>query len=98
MLMSDVSFNYPYLKIAANFWNIKYICMYAQFINREQPIPRRNGLCQEIRHVPLPRLGHHATAEYRALRGRDLVGHRHQRLLPRFRLELSEPGDFPEAR
>ena len=47
MLLSDVAFNYPYLKIAANFWNIKYLCMYAQFINREQPMPPGMGYAKK---------------------------------------------------
>jgi len=47
MLLSDNSFNYPYLKIATNFWNIKYICLYAQFINREQPTPYGMGYAKK---------------------------------------------------
>lgn len=47
MLLSDVAFNYPYVKIAANFWHIKYICLYAQFINREQPTPPGMGYAKK---------------------------------------------------
>jgi len=43
VLLSDVPFNYPYFKLAANFWHIKYIALYAQFINREQPYNSSQG-------------------------------------------------------
>lgn len=31
LLLSDNSFNYPFLKITTNFWHIKYTVLYAQF-------------------------------------------------------------------
>lgn len=31
LLLSDASFNYPYLRITTDFWNIKYVNIWAQF-------------------------------------------------------------------
>ena len=34
MMLSDNAFNYPYLKLKAEFWRIQYTCMYAQMTDR----------------------------------------------------------------
>jgi hypothetical protein len=31
MLLSDVSFNYPFLKLTADVWKLKYMCLWAEF-------------------------------------------------------------------
>ena len=38
LLLSDVSFNYPYLKLTANFRKIKYTVLYSQFIDRSSTL------------------------------------------------------------
>ena len=37
LLLSDVAFNYPYLKITADVWILKYTCTYAQFQDLRTP-------------------------------------------------------------
>jgi hypothetical protein len=37
LLLSDNSFNYPFLKLTANVWRIKYSVLYAQFIDLLSP-------------------------------------------------------------
>jgi hypothetical protein len=39
MILSDASFNYPYLKVSANFGKIRYTVLYAQFMDRQTPDP-----------------------------------------------------------
>ena len=34
MMLSDNAFNYPYLKLKADFWRIQYTCLYAQMTDR----------------------------------------------------------------
>ena len=38
MLLSDVSFNYPYLKLTADFKKVKYTVLYSQFVDRSSAI------------------------------------------------------------
>lgn len=38
MLLSDASFNYPYLKLTANFNQVKYTVLYSQFIDRSSTL------------------------------------------------------------
>ncbi len=40
MLLSDNSYNYPFFKINANFWKVKYMVLYALF--QDGPYPRVN--------------------------------------------------------
>jgi|WetSurMetagenome_2_1015567.scaffolds.fasta_scaffold106116_2 hypothetical protein len=47
LLLSDASFNYPFLKASANFWHIKYMVIYAQFINRQEPVPPGMGYAKK---------------------------------------------------
>ncbi len=37
MILSDVSFSYPYMKLTANFNKVKYTVLYSQFIDRSAP-------------------------------------------------------------
>lgn len=37
LLLSDNSFNYPFLKITTDFWNVKYVNLWAQFQDISQP-------------------------------------------------------------
>ncbi|MCF8387053.1 MAG: hypothetical protein K9G47_04155 [Bacteroidales bacterium] len=37
LILSDNSFNYPFLKITTDFWRIKYVNLYAQFIDYNVP-------------------------------------------------------------
>jgi len=44
LLLSDASFNYPYMKITADVWILKYTCTYAQFQDlRIHPYPATDG-------------------------------------------------------
>ncbi len=43
LLLSDNSFNYPYLKITTDFWHIKYVNLWAQFQDISQPKLYRQG-------------------------------------------------------
>ncbi len=43
LLLSDNSFNYPYLKIATNVWKLKYINLYAEFQDLKMPYSKDIG-------------------------------------------------------
>jgi len=44
LLLSDASFSYPYLKVTADVWVLKYTCTYAQFQDlRIHPYPNSGG-------------------------------------------------------
>jgi len=36
MILSDNAFNYPYLKLTADFWRIQYTCLYSQMTDRNR--------------------------------------------------------------
>ena len=38
LLLSDVAFNYPYFKLTADIWKIKYMCMWTEFQHITSPI------------------------------------------------------------
>jgi len=44
MILSDVSFSYPYLKLTANFKKVKYTVLYNQFIDRSSTLSSGFGL------------------------------------------------------
>ena len=44
MLLSDASFSYPYLKLTANFKNVKYTVLYNQFIDRTSTLSPEFGM------------------------------------------------------
>jgi hypothetical protein len=43
MLLSDVSFSYPYLKLTANFKKVKYTVLFNQFIDRSSTLSAGSG-------------------------------------------------------
>jgi len=43
LLLSDNTFNYPYLKIATNVWKLKYINLYAEFQDLKMPYSKDMG-------------------------------------------------------
>lgn len=62
LLLSDNSFNYPYLKLTANIWRIKYSIMYAQFqdvrgvTGPNQVYPKKNAVMHYFDIIPHKRL------------------------------------------
>ena len=36
MILSDNAFNYPYLRLTADFWRIQYTCLYTQMTDRNR--------------------------------------------------------------
>jgi hypothetical protein len=60
LLMSDAAFNYPYLKITADVWILKYTCTYAQF--QDLKIPRTSGSSGDQSHTRKYGVFHYLSA------------------------------------
>lgn len=40
LFLSDNAFNYPFLKLTATVWRLKYICLFTEFMDFEMPYPQ----------------------------------------------------------
>jgi hypothetical protein len=47
LILSDNAFNYPYLKLSADFWHIQYNCLYMQLIDRSTTISSTIGYARK---------------------------------------------------
>jgi len=47
LILSDNAFNYPYLKLTGNIWNIQYNCLYTQMIDKSTSVSSTIGYARK---------------------------------------------------